>query len=121
MSIERRIIKATWGYNGDLEPLSELEDLGDAILVTFDLPRVKKEDVEINLTEDTVELIAKMSESVCWEKWGSIQKGLTFQTFQKQIRLPVPINQKEASASFKNGILQVIMPKLREKVLIHID
>jgi len=35
--------------------------------------------------------------------------------------LPVHINQKEASASFKNGILRVVMPKLREKVLIHID
>ncbi|MFZ2071052.1 MAG: Hsp20/alpha crystallin family protein [Halobacteriota archaeon] len=121
MRVERRIIEATWDNNGDLEPLFELEDIGGAIQVTVDLPRVKKEDVAINMTADTVEIIAKMSEAVCWERWGSIQKRITFQTLRKQIRLPEPIDPKEASASFKSGILQIVMPKVREKVWITIE
>jgi len=121
MEIERRILKATWGQNGDLEPLYEVEDKDDEILVTFDLPRVRKENVEINTTEDTVEVIAKMSDAVCWERWGVVQKQITFQSFRKQIRLPAPIDTEKAHASLRNGILRIKLPKVRRKVLIPIE
>ena len=121
MEIERGVIKAMWGCEGNLEPLYDVEDKGSEILVTFDLPRVKKEDVEINTTEDTVEVIAKMSNTVCWERWGGIQKRITFQAFKKQIRFPVHIEPEKATASFKNGILRINLPKMRRAVLIGID
>ncbi len=121
MGIERRIIKATWGYNGNLEPLYEVEDTGDEIIVTFDLPRVKREDVEIHTTEDTLEVTAKMTEAVCWERWGSIQRQISFNRFRKQIKLPEPIEPDKASASFRNGILRIILPKKRNKVFIPVQ
>ena len=120
MDIERRILKATWEHNGNLEPLCELEDKGDAILVTFDLPRVRKEDITIHTTEDTVEVTARMSNAVCWERWGILQKKITFQAFRKQIKLPEPIEPERAEASFKSGILQITLPKVRRKVLIKV-
>jgi HSP20 family protein len=121
MGMERRIIRTTWGYDGNLEPLYEVEDKEDEISVTFDLPRVRKENVEINTTENTVEVIARMSDTVCWERWGGIQKRITFQALRKQIRLPEPIDPEKASASFKNGILRINLPKVRRKVLINIE
>jgi HSP20 family protein len=121
MGIERRIIKATWGYDGNLEPLYDVEDQEDAILVTFDLPRVRKEDVELNTTADTVEVIARMSHAVRWERWGCSQKRITFQAFRKQIRLPESIDPGKATASFKNGILRINLPKMRKKVLITVE
>lgn len=121
MEIERRIIKATWGCDGNLEPLYEVADNKDEFSVTFDLPRVKKENVEINTTEDTVEVIARMSDAVCWERWGSIQRRIMFQAFRKLIRLPEYIDPEKASASFKNGILRINLPKVKKKVLINIE
>ncbi len=121
MGIERRIIRTTWRYDGCLEPLYEMEDKEDEISVTFDLPRVRKENVEINTTENTVEVIARMSDAVCWERWGGIQKRITFQAFRKQIRLPEPIDPEKASASFKNGVLRINLPKVRRKVFIPIE
>ena len=121
MEIERGVTKAMWGCDGNLEPLYDVEDKGAEILVTFDLPRVRKEDVEISTTEDTIEVIAKMSNTVCWERWGGIQKRITFQAFKKQIRFPVHIDPEKATASFKNGILRINLPKMRRAVLIGID
>lgn len=121
MEIERRMLKATWEHNGFLEPLCEVEDKDDEILVTFDLPRVSKENVKINTTEDTIEVIAKMSNAVCWERWGVVQKKITFQAFRKQIRLPEHIEPEKARASLKNGILRITLPKIRRKVLINIE
>jgi HSP20 family protein len=121
MDIERRILKATWEHNGNLEPLYEVEDKGDEILVTFDLPRVRKEDITIHTTEDTVEITAKMSNAVCWERWGVIQKKITFQAFRKHIKLSEPIEPERAEASFKGGVLRITLPKVRRKVLIKVD
>ena len=121
MEIERRIIKATWEHNGNLEPLYEVEDKEDEILVTFDLPCVSKENVAINTTEDMVEVIAKMSNAVCWERWGVVQKKITFQSFRKQIRLPEPIEPEKAHALLKNGILRITLPKIRRKMFIPIE
>ena len=121
MGIERRILKATWGYDGNLEPLYELDDKEDGILITFDLPRVRKENVEITTTEDTVEVIAKMSDAVCWERWGSVQRRITFQTFRKLIRLPEAIDPERARASFRNGILRIRLPKVQRKVLVNVE
>ncbi|MHC1610364.1 MAG: Hsp20/alpha crystallin family protein [Candidatus Methanospirareceae archaeon] len=121
MEIGRRIIKASWGDNGNLEPLYEVEDREDEILVTFDLPRVSKENVEINTTEDMVEVIAKMSSAICWERWGVVQKKITFQSFRKQIRLPERIEPEKAHAVLKNGILRITLPKVRRKVVINIE
>jgi len=120
MEIER-ICKASWGYNGNLEPLYEVEDLDDEIQVTFDLPRVKKENLEVRTTGDMVEVIAKMSDAVCWERWGVVQKNITFQAFRKRIRLPAPVEPEKAQAVFKNGILRITLPKVRRKVLIKVD
>ena len=121
MEIERRILKSTWGYNGNLEPLCEVEDRDDEILVTFDLPRVIKENVEVNTTENTVEVIAKMSNAVAWDRWGVVQKKITFQSFRKQIRLPEPLEPEKARASLRNGILMITLPKQKHKVLIRIE
>jgi HSP20 family protein len=121
MGIEKGIVKAMWGYDGNLEPLYVVEDKGSEILVTFDLPRVRKEDVKINTTEDTVEVIAKMSNAVCWERWGGIQKRISFQAFKKQVRFSVQIDPEKATASFKNGILRINLPKMRRAVLVGID
>lgn len=121
MGIERGLRKAMWGHDGNLEPLYDVEDKGAEIVVTVDLPRVRKEDVEINTTEDTVEIIAKMSNAVCWERWGGIQKRITFQAFKKQIQFPVHIEPEKATASFKNGILRINLPKMRREVLINVD
>ncbi len=54
------------------EEVRIVEDKEDEILVTFDLPRVRKENVEINTTENTVDVMAKVSDAVCWERWDSI-------------------------------------------------
>ncbi len=121
MGMERGLLKATWGYNGNLEPLFEVEDREDEILVTFDLPRVKKEDVEVHTTRDTLEVTARMSDAVCWERWGVVQKKIAFQSFRKLIHLPEPIEPDRAEASLKNGVLRISLPKLRQKVPIKLQ
>ncbi len=115
---EMRILRSSWMEDGKLEPLHEIEDRGDAFVLTFDLPNVRKEDVEVKTTEDTVEVSARMQRAVCWERWGCVQRSVSFEAFKKTVRLPEKVNAEEAKATLKNGILQIILPKKKKRVSV---
>jgi len=105
-----------------LVPLINIEDKEDEIVVTADLPCVEsKEDIDLNVTEDNLEIIAKMKEAIRWERWGTSQRHLEFQTFRKSIRLPEKVNSEGSRAVFRNGVLKVSLPKVRKRFTIKIQ
>ncbi|HIH77975.1 MAG TPA: Hsp20/alpha crystallin family protein [Halobacteria archaeon] len=106
-----------WTHNGCLEPLYDIEDFGDRFIVTFDLPCVDKENINLYVTEDTIKLDASMKRTLCWEKWGTIQRKIIFKQFKKQVKLPERVNPEKATAIFKKGILQIDLPKFEKKHL----
>lgn len=104
-----------------LVPLVNIEDRNNEIIVTIDLPCVeRKEDIDLNVTEDNLEIIARMKKSIKWERWGTSQRHLEFETFRKFIRLPEKVDPEGARATFKNGILKVSLPKIRKRYAIKI-
>ncbi|MHC1567307.1 MAG: Hsp20/alpha crystallin family protein [Candidatus Syntropharchaeia archaeon] len=117
---QRGLVRPGWSINGDLEPLAEIEEREDRIIIMVDLPNVRKEDIEVHATEDAVEISAKMSQFVEWKKWGSIQREITFKSFRKYISLPSRIDPGKAEAIFRKGILKIELPKMKERFLIGI-
>jgi len=105
-----------------LEPLVNIEDRYDEIVVTVDLPCVESsEDIDLNVTEDILEIIARMKEAIRWERWGTSQRHLKFETFRKSIRLPEKVNPEGSRAMFRNGVLKVSLPKVRKRFTIKIQ
>ena len=79
----------------------EIIEEEENIIVKTNLSYAKKENININITEDWVEIIAKFGN----EKYK-------LKTYRKSIKLPVQINVKKATAKFKDFILTVKLPKL---------
>lgn len=105
-----------------LVPLINIEDKEDEIVVTVDLPCVEsKDDIDLNVTEDNLEIIAKIKEAIRWERWGTSQRHLEFQTFRRRIRFPEKVDPENSRAIFRNGILKVSLPKVRKKFRIKIQ
>ena len=102
---------ASWDIGGSLEPLVHVEDKGSVYIVTADLPYVNKEDIEVNLSEDTIEIKAKMRTKHCFERWGTHQKSVIYSSFRKLIKLPSPLNVDKAVCSFRKGLLEINLPK----------
>ena len=50
-----------WGGGKVYTPAIDIMEEDDKLVVTTDLPGIKKEDVEINLKEDMLEISAKTS------------------------------------------------------------
>lgn len=95
----------------ELQPLAQMTETDDAVIVTIDLPCVTKENIDLKSTEDTLTIRAKMTECVRLMHHG--RREAEFENYRKSIRLPSAVDPAGAQASFKNGVLQVRLPRKR--------
>ena len=113
----------SWSAEGRcLEPLVDIEDREDEMVISIDLPCVEsKEDVNVMVSEDSIEVRAEMRRALRWERWGLAQKHIEFTSFRKVIQLPTKVKPEESRAVFKNGVLRIKLPKARRKFTISVE
>jgi len=103
-----------------LEPLVDVQETEDHVIVTVDLPCVDKDAIKIHATTDTLEIQANMKRSIKFSRWGTVQQEVEFQKFKKLIKLPSKVDPRRAQARFKQGILEIKLPKRVKRFRIEI-
>lgn len=132
MSIERKTPKEFADFwfteimwdptRGCLEPLTEIHDNEREIVVRIDMPCVRrKSDITIQLTEDTVYIEAQMNRVIQYERWGTFQREAKFFRYTKTFSLPTKIDPESSRARFKDGILELHLPKKERHFTIKIE
>ena len=96
---------------GRVKPLAYVTEAEDKIIVSADLPFVRKEDIKLNVGKDTLEIEATMKRCVKFERWGTVQRSCEFKSFHRVIKLPGEVIPEKAKAKFKAGILTIELPK----------
>ncbi|MGQ9719922.1 MAG: Hsp20/alpha crystallin family protein [Candidatus Jordarchaeum sp.] len=104
-----------------LVPLVEVQEYPEEVVVTADLPYVDKENIDVNATETSLDIDAKMRTAIRFERWGTIQREISFNCYHKSIKLPSRVDPEKAKAEFKGGILRITLPKTVSKQKIEID
>lgn len=96
------------------EPASDVMIKGDDIVVSIDLPGVEKKDIQLNVTENYVEVKAEKKHEVKVEKKGFFKQERSYSGFYRVIPLPAEVKADKADASYNNGVLDIKIP-LKEK------
>jgi HSP20 family protein len=105
--------KAITDYTSSEKPLVDIINTEDTIILKADLPNVKKEDVTVNITENSVEIMAKFDDAD--ENITFINKERNYGKINRILALPEMIDVKKVSAKFLNGVLTVELPKVQEE------
>lgn len=92
-------------------PKVDVVDRDAEILVRAELPGVKKDDLDITLAEDTVIIKASTQHESKEEKGDYLRREITQGSFARTIPLPAAVQGDEARASFKDGVLELTLPK----------
>ncbi len=102
------------GEAGYRQPLVDVYETDREIVVVAEMPGVSKEDVKINATEDSMELRAEAAEMR--EESGATwhRRERKYIGFYRRIPLPAKVDPKKAKAKFRNGVLEVRLPKVEE-------
>ena len=95
----------------------DVVDRDDHYEVTADLPGYERDDVELTLADGTLRIAAERADESTTE--GSddeeaqyVRRERRRTAVSRSIDLPQPIDEDDASASHKNGVLTVELPKV---------
>ena len=93
------------------QPRVDILDLGYALQVVADMPGVRKEDKELNLKPERVEISAESSTETERKEEDYTYRERGYASYRRVIDLPADVLPDKAEASFKNGVLEVNLPK----------
>ncbi|WP_461829389.1 Hsp20/alpha crystallin family protein [Aquifex sp.] len=92
-------------------PPVEVYETDKEVVVKADLPGVKKEDIEITVKENAVVIRAERKEER-EEQTENVHRSERFYgVIERVIQLPVEVNPDEARAEYKDGVLEIRIPK----------
>jgi HSP20 family protein len=87
---------------------------GNEVVVKAEMPGVKKEEVDIELTEDSVTISGEKKKEEKVEKKDYCRVERSYGSFSRTVALPAEVKAGEAKAVFKNGVLEMRIPKKEE-------
>jgi HSP20 family protein len=104
-----------WNFPTGFErglPKVDIIDHNNEIEVQAALPGVKKEDLEVTINNQTITIRTSTKEEKKEEEKGKyFRREITRGEFQRTLSLPDNVDDANAKASFKDGILKVAIPK----------
>ena len=92
-------------------PYVDLEDRGKDFLVKAEMPGFKKEDVEIQVQDDSVEIRGAVGWKYDDKTKNYICKERECESFYRMIGLPEEIKRDAVQANLKDGVLEITLPK----------
>ncbi|WP_295884413.1 Hsp20/alpha crystallin family protein [uncultured Thiohalocapsa sp.] len=93
-------------------PSVDVIDRDDAVVVKAEIPGVRKEDVEISLTENTLTLRGESRHEDKQDEGSFHRREIRRGAFSRVITLPAAVDTDKATAKFEDGMLVVSMPKV---------
>jgi len=95
-------------------PRVDLFEEKDDIVIKAELPGMEKDNIEVNLTDHTLTIKGekKKEEEIKEEKYYRSERS--FGSFMRVIELPRDVQADKVKAAFKNGVLEVRVPKTEE-------
>jgi len=95
-------------------PAVDLIDKKDKLMAKVELPGVEKKDVKLSLNDSTLTIQGEMKKDEETEKENYYYRERAYGNYSRTISLPTEIDKENIKAKFKNGILEITMPKKPE-------
>jgi HSP20 family protein len=106
-------------------PAADIVETDKAFRITAELPGMKKEDVEVSVTEGTLTVKGQKKEEREEKQKGYYLSERRYGSFQRAFQLPRIVDTDKIEARFDNGVLTVTIPKSAEalksekKIAVH--
>jgi HSP20 family protein len=98
----------------EFHPLTDIKETENEFIVKMELPGVKPEDVEITLMGDTLTIRGEKKQEERTEKENFLRVERCYGAFQRSFTLGTPVKADEVKATYKDGVLEVRVPKAEE-------
>ena len=95
-------------------PALDISERKDAYLVTVELPGVEADDLQITLEDGllTIQGERHFAQESSEQQFHRVERR--YGAFRRSITLPAQVQAEQIEASFENGVLQIVVPKMEE-------
>ncbi|HPN73020.1 MAG TPA: Hsp20/alpha crystallin family protein [Candidatus Omnitrophota bacterium] len=95
-------------------PAVDVFDSKDNVMVKADIPGLKKEDIEISVHADTLTIKGEKKEEKETKDKNYVKTERFYGSFNRTIALPSEVDASKVKASYKEGVLEIVLPKKDE-------
>jgi len=95
-------------------PAVDVSETDSELVVRAELPGMSHEDIEINVQDNILTLKGEKKQEKKEEKENFHRLERSYGSFSRSFSLPTGVKPDDIKATFKDGVLQVTMPKAEE-------
>jgi len=95
-------------------PLLDVSETKDDLVVSFDLPGVSEKDVSVSITGDMLSVKGerRVQRELTDESYHRMER--VHGKFERSIQLPMTVQADKVKASYRDGVLEIKLPKAEE-------
>ena len=95
-------------------PAVDLYEEKDDIVVKAELPGMEKDNIEVNLSDNRLTIKGEKKKEEEVQKEGYYRSERSYGSFVRTLELPSEVQTEKVKAAFKNGVLEIRLPKTEE-------
>ena len=99
---------------GEWAPRMDVSETPEAFVARVEIPGIEPKDVHVLIEHDVLTVKGEKHEEMEQkaEKFLRLERG--YGSFARSIKLAAPVDPTKVNATFKNGLLSIVMPKAAE-------
>jgi HSP20 family protein len=96
-------------------PPAEMKETEEAIHLKLEVPGLEAKDLDVQVTENAVSISGERKSETKTEESGKTRSEFYYGKFQRVIPLPTRIQNTNVTAEYKDGILNLTLPKTEQE------
>lgn len=97
--------------NLGLAPKMEWRETPEAYYLSFDLPGMTEEDIKIDLKENQLVVQGERKQNFERKEGDTVRTEKHYGLYSRVLDLPLNIDENKIEADYKNGVLEILVPK----------
>jgi len=95
-------------------PALDMHETKDEFVLKFELPGVKDKDVSLSIIEDVLTVKGERTFAADAEGENARHIERVYGKFERSVQLPMPVQAEKVKATYRDGVLEVKLPKAEE-------
>jgi len=115
--LDDTFLPSTKWENSDLSfsPAAEIEETPETVNLKLEIPGIDAKDLDVQVTAEAVSISGERKSETKTAENGVTRSEFRYGKFQRVIPLPARIQNVNAKAEYKDGILTLNLPKQEEE------
>ena len=95
-------------------PVFDMHETKDEVVLNFELPGVSDKDVSLSITGDLLTLKGERTANREFTDENAYRAERVYGKFERSVELPMPVQADKVKATYRDGVLEVKLPKAEE-------